>query len=150
MSRPASNKWARPFKPAEYFAAAFVAVACLLLLLFAPFPQTADLTAATGSHDGEDLLRLRDYVASIDAAPVLPVSYDHNTSNIVGHEFADPDYAAVRDFVLDLEGDRPKSGPAGSPDTIELAQADNALDALREWFQNRDAPASKAPTARPK
>jgi hypothetical protein len=138
MSRPTSNRWARPFRPAEYFAAALVAVACLLLLLFAPFAQTADLTAATGSHDDENLSRLRDYVASIDAAPVLPVTYDHSTSNIIGHEFADPDYAALRDLVLALEVDRPKSGQAGSPDTIKL-QADNALDALREWFHNRDA-----------
>ena len=77
MSHPTSNRWARPFRPAEYFVAALVAVACLLLLKSAPFAQTADHTAATGSHDDENLSCLRDYVASIDAAPALPVTYDH-------------------------------------------------------------------------
>jgi hypothetical protein len=153
MSRPISKNWARLLRRAVHLAAAGLGLAaCILLLLFAPFALSADLIGASSSqYDDEDLVQLRDYVASIDGGPVLPISYEHSTTSIAGHEFADPDYAALREFVLHLEGDQARPAPTASPDRTKLAQADNALDALREWFQNRDAPpASKAPTASPK
>ena len=54
---------------------------------------------------------------------------------------ADGNVAALRDFVRHLDG---RSEPA---QTIKVAEADNAVDALRDFFNgHKDAPATPAPT----
>ena len=89
--------------------------------------------AAAASPSTDPVAGLRAYMANVAAAPAQP---------------ADSSVAALRDFVGAL--DAPQS--AQTP-TIKVAEADNAVDALRDFFNHKDSSAAPArapaPAAKP-
>ena len=84
---------------------------------------------------------LRDYAQSVATGPAANVAQATDRAKIDSDGGA---YAALRVFAQGLDADRQRA--AGSP--IKLAEADNAVDALREFFekQNGTAPAEKPKT----
>src|SRR5215472_12539085 len=68
---------------------------------------------------------------------------------ISGHHahFADPEIAALRDYAQQLAGNSPQSSDA----TLQVAEADNAFDALREMLGKKEPPPpTPAPDANPR
>jgi len=103
------------------------ASACVIggLLLALPIPSRA---ASQGEQSVADL---RAFVQAISAPPAA--------------DFADKDLAALRDFARDTLGAR-AAPPAAS---MQVAEADNALDALREFMQRQSAPAPSPEASAP-
>jgi DmsE family decaheme c-type cytochrome len=115
-------------------------------LNFAVLPALAPLTRAeakplTFVHaddlGDENIAALQQYVQQIGAAPVQ----DDRRGNLKNphHHVDDPDFAALREYSRQIGA--PQVTPGDAPE-LKLAEADNAFDALREFFQKRSQPES--------
>jgi DmsE family decaheme c-type cytochrome len=123
---------------------AFAAVGGVFWLTITFFAATAH-SAEVNAHD-DSILALRDYVQSIDVAHKLNGRPDQSAVTVVPRDSIHAAYAALRAFTEQVGGDQPTS-TAGLP---KLAEADNALDALREFLQGtapQSAPAASKPNA---
>jgi DmsE family decaheme c-type cytochrome len=132
------------------WSARFIVRTCGLALLIAGLAASPNVAQA---YDyGPDFVALSDYVKSIEGGRPHLVRADGSSQNSVQpastnsahHELGDPAYAALRTFAERIAGEQPEPAAAASGRT-QLAQADNALDALREWFSRGGAPAASAP-----
>jgi DmsE family decaheme c-type cytochrome len=111
-----------------------LAVVCWLNL---PPSITALIAAETFTQES-DLFALREYVGKLDHASDA-VNGRHDTSADVAR--LESAYTALRSYVESIE---PSSGGSlGGP--TKLAEADNAVDALREFFQKGATPKSSDP-----
>jgi len=93
--------------------------------------------AADANVSDQSIAALRDFARSVATDPAPKTAADN----------ADGAYGKLRAFVQGLDGgSQPVSGNA-----VKLADADNAVDALRELFekQNGTAPAQKPKAAKP-
>src|SRR5882724_10713514 len=95
-----------------------------------------------------DLAALRDYARQIEAQQPRPIH--GSEGNAADPHFADADLAALRDYARQIGLDRPD--PAAAP-RLRMAEADNALDALREYLRKGtqpDPPPGATPDSRPR
>ena len=104
----------------------------------------ASANAADSNVAGETFAALRDYAQSVASAPATkpaqPADQDRAKTTNLGDEGSA--FGSLRAFVQDLNADRQRSS---GRNLTKLADADNAVDALRELFQkqNGSAPAEK-------
>ena len=92
-------------------------------------------------YGGSDALSALSAFAQQIAAQA-PQGTSANAAAPAGRQFDDATFAALRDFAQRVGGDRPVS----IKDLPKVADADNAMDALREFLQKGSAPQSPAAT----
>jgi DmsE family decaheme c-type cytochrome len=121
--------------------AELAATASTLLLLIAGLAGTAT-AADTGGQD-DSLSALHSYVVSLGGG------HGHSTGSAPSSDASDPqladdpELAALRAFAGQIGAGK----PAPAAGLTKLAQADNMLDAMREWFQQGGrAPTPASPT----
>lgn len=104
-----------------------------------PHPaQAQDAAAQDVALPAGDYAALRDYAQQIGGA--------EDQSGIAGPADRDAAFAALSDFAQTLKRDQ---GVAAKPAQIELADADNAFDALREFLQKHNGSAPAEPETPP-
>src|SRR5262245_53467222 len=123
-----------------------------LCLALAPLLVGAALafcsTASTATDEGQWYIDI--HLDSTHASPVEGVAAYHSLAakerTLAEDVHSDADYSALRDFVQQID-----SGQFESPSALpRLAQADNAFDALREFFNRRSEPTRSPPSQAPK
>ncbi len=117
-----------------------LAAACWLILP----PSVRPLIAAEALTQDSGLSALREFVGKLDRAPDAAHGRHDTPADVAGLESA---YSALRSYVESIEPSAEGSlrGPA------KLAEADNAVDALREFFQRGVTPrSSDAPPVQPR
>jgi DmsE family decaheme c-type cytochrome len=107
-----------------------------------PATTTASARVDRVAIPSDPITELRNYVRLVSTAQP-----DTTATEVSRGEFPDNDYAALRAFVQGINVDPPPS----TKDGPKLAAADNAFDALREFFrkQNGTAPLVKMPVPPP-
>ena len=103
-------------------------------------PKLVNLDNARSTHpqfEDADLMALHEYTRQIVAQPPELVSVER--SRIQHPAIGDMDVAALREYAHRIGIDQPKttSGPR-----LRIAEADNALDALREFLRGGEKPNS--------
>ena len=109
-------------------------------------PKLASLDNARSTHpqfEDADLMALHEYARQIGAQQPDLVSVERSKSQHPAIE--DMDVAALREYAQQIGTDQPS--PANGP-RVRIAEADNALDALRELLRGGEQPNS-SPDATP-
>ena len=112
-----------------------VAAAAPTGLLLYGISFSTPATAETNPIDGRTFSALREFVQSIDGERPQVASFKQAENP--HHSFSDKVFSELREFAEQLAGDQPSSD--GAP-RIKIAEADNALDALRDFLRSINPP----------
>lgn len=106
-----------------------------------PNAPTGAIAKATVPTSADPVAALRNYLRqTAGARSDMSVTHVQATATVADRDFAGDTYAPLRGFALSLSAD--SSQPVQRP--LQLAEADNAYDALREFFNKQPDTAAPA------